>query len=131
MNTLETWELFSYVVTVIGFPLAIFVFAYEQRRERENEDESVYQLLSDNYDIKMTSKERRRWLSWEDYMPEWCRRADFRRLLPQLLKGEDPEFVTYIQSLPAREGDLDQRRESSCQSGASVNLPSSIPVSRK
>lgn len=182
MNTLETWELFSYVVTVIGFPLAIFVFAYEQRRERENEDESVYQLLSDNYqeflrtalqhpdlklfaaeetselseeqkermyiifsmlvslferaylllyDIKMTSKERRRWLSWEDYMREWCRRADFRRLLPQLLKGEDPEFVTYIQSLQAWEGDLDQRRDSSRQSAASVNLPSSIPVSRK
>jgi hypothetical protein len=38
------------LVTVIGFPLAIFVFAYEQRRERENEDESVYQLLSDNYE---------------------------------------------------------------------------------
>ncbi|MGZ5138246.1 MAG: hypothetical protein ACXWCX_10635, partial [Burkholderiales bacterium] len=36
-------------VTVIGLPLAILVFAYEQRKARENEDEQVYQLLSDNY----------------------------------------------------------------------------------
>ena len=45
----ETWELMSYVVTVIGLPMAIFVFLYEQRKERENEEEAVYQLLSDNY----------------------------------------------------------------------------------
>ena len=47
--TLETWELLSYVVTVVGLPLAIGVFLYQQRRERENEEEEVYQLLSDNY----------------------------------------------------------------------------------
>jgi hypothetical protein len=47
--TLETWELLSYVVTVIGLPLAIAVFLYEQRKERENEEEEVYQDLSDNY----------------------------------------------------------------------------------
>ena len=46
---LETWELLSYVVTVVGLPLAIAVFLFEQRKERENEDEEVYQLLSDNY----------------------------------------------------------------------------------
>jgi hypothetical protein len=46
---LETWELLSYVVTVIGLPLAIAVFVFEQRKERDNEDEAVYQLLSDNY----------------------------------------------------------------------------------
>src|SRR5688572_26503739 len=45
----ETWELLSYIVTVIGLPLAICVFLYEQRKERENEDEEVYQLVSDNY----------------------------------------------------------------------------------
>jgi hypothetical protein len=45
----DNWELASWVVTVIGLPLAIFVFLYEQRRERENEEEAVYQLLSDNY----------------------------------------------------------------------------------
>jgi hypothetical protein len=46
---LETWELLSYVVTVIGLPLAIAVFVFEQRKERDNEDEEVYQMLSDNY----------------------------------------------------------------------------------
>lgn len=46
---LETWELLSYIVTVVGLPLAIGVFLYEQRKERENEEEEVYQLLSDNY----------------------------------------------------------------------------------
>jgi len=49
MSALEIWELLSYIVTVVGFPMAIFVFLYEQRKERENEDEEVYQLLSDNY----------------------------------------------------------------------------------
>lgn len=47
--SLETWEMRSYMVTVIGLPLAIGVFVFEQRKERDNEDEEVYQLLSDNY----------------------------------------------------------------------------------
>jgi hypothetical protein len=45
----DLWELLSYIVTVVGLPCAIFVFLYEQRKERENEEEEVYQLLSDNY----------------------------------------------------------------------------------
>lgn len=45
----DTWELMSYVVTVFGLPMAIAVFIYEQHRERDNEEENVYQLLSDNY----------------------------------------------------------------------------------
>lgn len=150
MTTLETWELLSYVVTVIGLPLAISVFIFEQRKERDNEEEEVYQLLSDNYqeflkialenpdlrlfateetpalsteqkermfiifsmlislferaylllyEDKMTEKQLRRWRSWEDYMGEWCDRVDFRSSLPALLRGEDPEFATYIQKL--------------------------------
>jgi hypothetical protein len=145
-----TWELLSYIVTTIGLPLAILVFIYEQKKERDNEDEEVYQLLSDNYqdflkialghpdlhlfspektpelndeqrermlivfnmlislferaylllyDSKMSSRQKRRWLSWEDYMREWCRRDDFRALLPVLLDGEDPEFSAYIRDL--------------------------------
>jgi len=47
--SMELWELLSYVVTVIGLPLAIFVFLYERRKELENDEEEVYQLLSDNY----------------------------------------------------------------------------------
>jgi len=49
LMTLETWELLSYVVTVVGLPAAIGIFFYEQRKERENEEEEVYQLVSDNY----------------------------------------------------------------------------------
>ena len=152
MPALEIWELLSYVVTVIGLPLAISVFIFEQRKERNNEEEEVYQLLSDNYqeflkialanpDLRlfaneetpalsaeqrermfiifsmlislferaylllyekdMTEKQARRWRSWEDYMGEWCSRADFRSLLPTLLRGEGPEFSDYIQRLAA------------------------------
>jgi hypothetical protein len=150
MTALETWELLSYVVTVVGLPLAISVFIFEQRKERDNEEEAVYQLLSDNYqeflkitlehpDLRlfaseetpalsaeqrermfiifsmlislferaylllyednMKEKQLRRWRSWEDYMGEWCNRADFRGALPALLRGEDPEFADYIQTL--------------------------------
>ena len=149
-----TWELLSYVVTTVGLPLAILVFIYEQKKERDNEDEEVYQLLSDNYqdflkmalghpdlrlftpeetpelsveqrermliifsmltslferaylllyEPKMSSKHQRRWLSWEDYMREWCRRGDYRAMLPVLLEGEDLEFGSYIRALAAKE----------------------------
>lgn len=151
---LETWELLSYVVTVIGLPLAIGIFLYEQRKERENEEEASWQQLSDAYidflevvlanpDLKLRShaltpdlseeqvermlvifdmlislferaylllyeegmgeKQRRRWHSWDDYMREWCGRADFRTRLPQLLRGEDPDFSAYILRLAEEE----------------------------
>ena len=148
--SIETWELMGYVVTVIGLPLAIVVFLFEQRKERENEEEEVYQLLSDSYqdflkvalenpdlrlfsdkaapalndeqkerqliiyamlvalferaflllyDEAMSSKQARRWNSWEDYILEWCRKPHFRSCLPQLLRGEDPGFVRYLEQL--------------------------------
>lgn len=150
MTALETWELLSYMVTVFGLPMAISVFVFEQRKERNNEEDEVYQLLSDNYqeflkvtldhpDLRLFSSEEtpslteqqrermfiifsmlislferaylllyrgdmkhkqlRRWRSWEDYMGEWCSRADFRAALPALLRGEDPEFSDYIRGL--------------------------------
>lgn len=43
------WEVASYMVTVIAFPFAIFLFLYEQRKERDNEDEAAYQSLQDAY----------------------------------------------------------------------------------
>jgi len=46
---IEHWEVASYVVTVIGLPLAIGVVLLDQRRERRNEEDEVYQLLSDAY----------------------------------------------------------------------------------
>ena len=39
-------------------------------------------------------------------MREWCRREDFRDLLPRLLGGEDPEFSAFILRL-AREADAE------------------------
>jgi len=47
--SIEQWELLSYIVTVIGLPLAIFVFVSDRRKERDNEEQEVYQSLSDNY----------------------------------------------------------------------------------
>lgn len=47
--SLETWELLSYVVTVIGLPFAIYLFFTEQRKERDNEEQETYLLLSDSY----------------------------------------------------------------------------------
>lgn len=151
---LATWELLSYVVTVVGLPFAIAVFLFEQRKERENEEEATWQQLSDAYidflevvlahpDLKlrsqistpdlteeqrermwvifdmlislferayllvyepdMSEKQRRRWHSWEDYMREWCQREDFRERLPDLLRGEDPDFSAYILRLAEEE----------------------------
>lgn len=156
MDLRETWEILSYVVTVIGLPLAIAVFIYEQRRERQNEEEEIFQRLSDEYreflklvldnadlhllrragdgpelteeqqerrfaifgilislferayllvyEDKMDKQTRRLWQSWEDYMKEWVRRAEFRDALPELLQGEDPEFTDYIRRLAREEG---------------------------
>jgi len=154
---LETWELLSYIVTVFGLPLAIVSFMIEQRKERENEEEEVYQLLSDAYtdflklvmanpdlklrsqcaldqlreeqqermqvmfeilislferayllayEPKMSGKQLRRWLSWEDYMREWCERDDFREILPKLLQGEDADFAEHITNIALEKGRL-------------------------
>lgn len=150
----DFWELASYIVTVIGLPMAIAIFIFEQRKERANEEDEVYQLLSnayndflkvviDNPDLHlrtreptrdltpeqrermlaifdmlialferayltawspdMTPAQARRWNSWEDFMREWIRRDDFYFRLPELLKGEDPEFADYLRRLAADE----------------------------
>lgn len=49
MTWLPWAEALSYIVTVFGLPLAILVFLYEQRRERHNEQEEIYQRVSDEY----------------------------------------------------------------------------------
>ncbi|MFO0691266.1 MAG: hypothetical protein U0900_21385 [Myxococcota bacterium] len=154
MSLLEAFELASYVVTVVGLPFAILVFAAEQRKERENEEEESFQLLSNAYtdflrlvldhpDLRLRSEvatpdlsseqhermlvlfdilislferayillyedpmpahRERQWHSWDDYMREWCRREDFRRLLPELVRGEDPEFAAYIARIAREE----------------------------
>jgi hypothetical protein len=45
----DAWELASFVVTALGLPFAIAFFMWEQRKERDNEEEEAYQLLSDAY----------------------------------------------------------------------------------
>lgn len=154
MLGLDTWEQVSYVVTVIGLPLAIGLFLFEQRKQRANEEDEVYQLLSnayndflkvviDNADLRlrsnaatpdltpeqrdrmlaildllisllerayltawspnMTPAQARRWNSWEDFMREWVRRDDFYHRLPELLRGEDPQFADYLRALAQEE----------------------------
>jgi hypothetical protein len=49
MEMREIWEMLSYVVTVIGLPFAIIVFIWEQRKERQNDQEEIFQRLSDEY----------------------------------------------------------------------------------
>lgn len=43
------WETASYVVTTLALPFAIFIFLFEQRKERDAEDEEAYQLLQNAY----------------------------------------------------------------------------------
>ncbi|MBI1385517.1 MAG: hypothetical protein GC150_11460 [Rhizobiales bacterium] len=148
-------EALSYLVTILGFPVAILVFLNEERRQRRNEASELHRNLSEEYDnflrltldnadlllmsrshppATMTAEQserrliifrmlvslfekayiilydddmdrdaRRRWLSWEDDMREWCRRDDFRLLLPELLEGEDDAFSAYITDIAAKE----------------------------
>ena len=45
----ELLEVASFAVTVFALPFAVLVFVVEQRKERENEEEEAFQLLSDAY----------------------------------------------------------------------------------
>ena len=58
--------------------------------------ERAYMLV---YEERMDRQTRRLWLSWEDYMREWCRRAEFRAVLPTLLQGEDADFRKQIERI--------------------------------
>lgn len=73
---IELWIFLSYVVTVFGFPMAIAVFLYEKRKERANEEEEVFELLSASYqgflkialenpDLRLLSKSHTRDLTEE------------------------------------------------------------------
>ena len=146
---LEWVEFSFYFVETFALPFGIIVFAIERRKQRQMDEEELYQRLSDAYlnflklvldnsdlqllrkqsgpaaelsaeqmerkhvlfgilvslfeeayilvyEEKMNRQTRRLWSSWEDYMTEWCRRADFRAALPELLQGEDPDFSAAI-----------------------------------
>ena len=155
MTLLQDCEMMFYVVDTLALPFAIVVFVLEQRKERQNEEEEIFQRLSDEYreflklvldnadlhllrrdsapqnlaeeqkerrlaifgilislferayllvyEDEMDKQTRRMWQSWEDYIIEWVRRAEFRDALPQLLEGEDEEFTKHIRKLAEAE----------------------------
>ena len=45
----DLWEVASFIVTVVALPFAVGFFVWEQRKERDNEEEEGYQLLSNAY----------------------------------------------------------------------------------
>ncbi|WP_378952400.1 hypothetical protein [Mesorhizobium sp. ANAO-SY3R2] len=49
MTFMQILEMLSLLVTIFGLPLAIFVFVFEQRKARVNEEEEIYQMLADGY----------------------------------------------------------------------------------
>lgn len=50
MTEILPWlEALSYVVTIIGLPLAIVVFVLDRRRDRQMDEEEIYLRLSDEY----------------------------------------------------------------------------------
>ena len=55
--------------------------------------EKAYIIL---YSENMKQDAKRRWMSWEDDMTEWCRKREFVALLPKLLEGEDDAFSQHI-----------------------------------
>ena len=49
MSGLEWLEAASYLVTIIGLPLAIGVFIHDRRRDRQTDEEEIFLRLSDEY----------------------------------------------------------------------------------
>jgi len=143
---LEYFEFMSYVATIVGIPLALWVYLQQELKERQAEQEEIYDKLMDHYDsilgrlfehpdidqhnkiledpellrqqkilyemlinlferafiLLYEEKEpayRRMWNSWEDYIALWVNRPNFREMLPDLVKGEDAGFVSYIARL--------------------------------
>jgi hypothetical protein len=46
----QALEALSYIVTILGLPLAIGIFVYEQRRRRQLEESGLHRMLSEEYD---------------------------------------------------------------------------------
>lgn len=163
MTLLEVCEISFYTVETFALPFAVLVFIIERRKQRQIDEEEIYQRLSDEYmnflklvlenaDLKlirrdghkgelneeqserkfvlfgilvsiferayllvyeehMNKQTRRLWFSWEDYMDEWCRREDFRAALPELLKGEDPEFQSHIGRIAAANAQSSRKQD--------------------
>lgn len=143
---LEWMEFFSYVATIVGIPLATFIFVVQEKKERQNEQEEIYDKLMGHYtdiqnklfehpeldihdkplenpedsrrqyilyemvislfersfillEYEKDPEYQRMWNSWVDYIRQWLKYNNFRAALPQLMEGEDAEFVTYMSKL--------------------------------
>ena len=48
-ETLQWLEALSYIVTIVGLPLAIVVFVLDRRRDRQMDEEEIFLRLSDEY----------------------------------------------------------------------------------
>jgi hypothetical protein len=49
MSGLEWLEALSYIVTIVGLPLAIGVYVYDRRRDQQTDEEEIFLRLSDEY----------------------------------------------------------------------------------
>ncbi|MDP2111339.1 MAG: hypothetical protein Q8N48_11950 [Thiobacillus sp.] len=49
MSGLEWLEAASYIVTIVGLPLAIGVYIHDRRRERQSDEEGIFLRLADEY----------------------------------------------------------------------------------
>ncbi len=49
-SLLEWFEFLSYLATIVGIPLAIALFLHEEHKERQAEQEEIYDKLMDHYD---------------------------------------------------------------------------------
>ena len=143
---LEWMEFFSYVATIVGIPLATFIFVIQEKKERQNEQEEIYDKLMGHYtdiqnklfehpeldihdkplenpedsrrkyilyemvislfersfillEYETDPEYQRMWNSWVDYIRQWLKYNNFRAALPQLMEGEDAEFVNYMSKL--------------------------------
>ena len=75
MSGLEWLEAASYIVTIVGLPLAIGVYFYDRRRDQQTDEEEIFLRLSDEY---------------ADFMRLVIDNADLHLLSPAA-KGEHPE----------------------------------------
>lgn len=44
-----SWEIASYVVTVVGLPMAILFYVLDRLKHRQQEEEEIYLMLADEY----------------------------------------------------------------------------------
>jgi len=49
LSALEWLEAASYIVTIVGLPLAIGVYVFDRRRDQQTDEEEIFLRLSDEY----------------------------------------------------------------------------------